>query len=411
MKEVEIINDNRAISNEVNSVKMFERGPPKVKLGTGLEIAEAYNLLMEYNLSVPFGTCPGVGLGGLTLGGGTGFFVRSYGLTLDSVVEFELIDYKGLLLSIRDKGKYKDLFWALSGAGGGNFGVVTAITFQSFFSRNATFNCTASSGKEMEFISTWFHLQNQSHAIALILWFVQKQGFLGVAANGYYLGNESNMRAILDPLILLCNPDTIYLEELPFEKFILSNVGEKENWTNPKLGTTFSASSMFLTKPFDTSAINFIKHKLENPNIHYGFVLVKSLGDVFKHKSLKRRSSFAYRDTISLVSPLVIWKPLMPHNSSNSSYDDDPLAAEKRNQWIKEVRNGLAPYGKGAYVNYPDSTFENPLLEYFGYNLAKLIRIKEKYDPQNMFCYLQSLKPCFKNITDKQGFNTFKTMN
>ncbi len=90
----------------------------------------------------------------------------------------------------------------------------------------------------------------------------------------------------------------------------------------------------------------------------------------------------------------VAWAALMPHNQSNSSYNDDPLSAAKRNDWIKKLRTDLRPYGKGAYIAYPDETLDDPVSEYFGDNVNRLMQIKRKYDPNNRFCHSQSLMPC-----------------
>lgn len=83
----------------------------------------------ELGYPFPGGGCPTVGVSGLTLGGGWGYSNRLLGLASDNLLEIELIDYKGERIVATDKYN-TDLFWALRGAGGGNFGVVTSMIFK-----------------------------------------------------------------------------------------------------------------------------------------------------------------------------------------------------------------------------------------------------------------------------------------
>src|SRR5207237_1123558 len=94
----------------------------------GIRLLDLYRALSPYGVTVPGGTCAGVGLGGLTVGGGIGWLSRKWGLTCDTLLALELVDANGLLLSAEEI-QYADLFWALRG-GGGSFGVVTSLTFQ-----------------------------------------------------------------------------------------------------------------------------------------------------------------------------------------------------------------------------------------------------------------------------------------
>ena len=75
------------------------------------------------------GTCPTVAISGLVLGGGIGLSSRYLGLTMDSLREVEIVDARGEILTANDDCN-ADLFWALEGQGGGNYGVVTSYTFQ-----------------------------------------------------------------------------------------------------------------------------------------------------------------------------------------------------------------------------------------------------------------------------------------
>lgn len=85
--------------------------------------------MKQYGYPFPSGTCPTVNAVGLTQGGGWGHSSRMYGLACDSLVEAELIDASGRLITASEES-HPDLFWALRGGGGGNFGVVTSLSYR-----------------------------------------------------------------------------------------------------------------------------------------------------------------------------------------------------------------------------------------------------------------------------------------
>ena len=98
-----------------------------VKIGGGVRNREAYEALGEKSYPFPGGGCPTVGVPGLILGGGWGYSSRYLGLASDSLIEAEIINYKGEKITV-NKDKNKDLYWAIMGSGGCNFGVITSMT-------------------------------------------------------------------------------------------------------------------------------------------------------------------------------------------------------------------------------------------------------------------------------------------
>ena len=99
-----------------------------VKIGSGVSNSELYGFLSKYNFPFPSGTCPTVNAVGLTQGGGWGHSARMFGLTCDLLVEADIVDAAGNLITANATWN-SDLFWALRGGGGGNFGVITSLTY------------------------------------------------------------------------------------------------------------------------------------------------------------------------------------------------------------------------------------------------------------------------------------------
>nr|WP_051819236.1 FAD-binding oxidoreductase [Streptomyces sp. NRRL S-920] len=100
------------------------------RVGAGTRIGALSRALQEHGVTVPSGSCPSVGIGGTTLGGGLGVLGRVHGLTCDHMLAAEVVLADGRVVET-DSEREPDLFWALRGAGGGNFGIVTSFRFRT----------------------------------------------------------------------------------------------------------------------------------------------------------------------------------------------------------------------------------------------------------------------------------------
>ncbi|HEY3873125.1 MAG TPA: FAD-binding oxidoreductase, partial [Actinocrinis sp.] len=99
-------------------------------IGAGARLGEVYDGLARVGRTIAAGCGPAVGIAGLTLGGGLGILGRSHGLTSDQLVAARVVLPDGRIVECDDR-REPDLFWALRGSGGGNFGVVTSLTFRT----------------------------------------------------------------------------------------------------------------------------------------------------------------------------------------------------------------------------------------------------------------------------------------
>jgi FAD binding domain len=99
-------------------------------VGAGVRLGDLYDALQEHSLTIPAGCGPSVGIGGPTLGGGIGILGRKYGLTCDQLLRARIVLADGRIVDC-DEHQHGELFWALRGAGGGNFGVVTSFVFRT----------------------------------------------------------------------------------------------------------------------------------------------------------------------------------------------------------------------------------------------------------------------------------------
>ncbi|GAA3228661.1 hypothetical protein GCM10020256_41050 [Streptomyces thermocoprophilus] len=121
--------DDRLIV-DVSALSTVRASGTSAVVGAGAKLIDVYRALAAKGTTIPAGSCPTVGVSGLTLGGGHGVVSRAYGLTCDSLTAASIVTADGRQLTV-DAKNHQDLFWALRGAGNGNFGVVTELHFRT----------------------------------------------------------------------------------------------------------------------------------------------------------------------------------------------------------------------------------------------------------------------------------------
>ena len=102
----------------------------RATVGPGAQLIDVYSKLASRGLLVPAGSCPSVGIAGLALGGGHGLSGRRFGLTTDNLAAATIVTADGRARRV-DANTNEDLYWACRGGGGGNFGIVTSLTFRA----------------------------------------------------------------------------------------------------------------------------------------------------------------------------------------------------------------------------------------------------------------------------------------
>ena len=98
-------------------------------IGAGAQLIDVYSALAARGVTIPAGSCPSVGIAGHAMGGGMGLAGRNFGLTADNLLSAQIVTADGSLITA-SAHEHPNLYWALRGGGGGNFGVVTSFTFR-----------------------------------------------------------------------------------------------------------------------------------------------------------------------------------------------------------------------------------------------------------------------------------------
>jgi len=319
---------------------------------------------------LPSGSCGTVGIAGLALGGGYGFFSRKYGLTCDSLLELTLVDADGNVRSTKDD---KELLWACKGGGNGNFGVVTSFRFKTY-DMPPTFDSYVLKFRNMNVdrfassLSAWFDVSGQ----------LPEEAFAAYVLNGKTLTvlitTYKSVPGFADriaPLTALADSTSPTLNaDLP--KAMKRYYGRK----GP---IYFKNASSGLYKGKDD--ILQVKDELFNLVAgHPGIVFqVNTLGGKIADAALENASSYPHRQLPYLGELQAYWEQESQEAGLVKAFEE--IQTLFRNAGIK-----------AHYRNYPDINFKDWEKAYYGDNYGRLQEVKRKYDKDDLFHYPQSIR-------------------
>src|SRR5215207_800232 len=339
-------------------------------IGAGGRLLDCYRHLWDYGVTVPAGTCPGVGIAGLTLGGGIGFLSRQYGLTCDNLVAVDLIDADGRGLRAREE-QHPDLFWALRGGGGGNFGIATAFTFR-VHPIDEVATCTVSwpwddAAEVLDAWQRWAPFVDDRLCVSLAVAY-PSAGV--ISATGLFTGSAAELPPLLEPLLQAGTPGTPVIQSLPY-------VMAAEQFGGPPIESVrFKNASSLAYDPLPAEAIaTLVEHLRAAPfasDLVGFFPLGGAIGTIDP-----AATAFPHRRALFDLQYQAYWW-------------DDP-AAPVSLAWVHDLRAALTPYTSGAYVNYIDADITNWESAYYGTNLTRLKQVKMDYDPDDVFNGAQSI--------------------
>lgn len=365
--------------SQMTDIKINTRSKT-VRVQGGVTNKLLYDFLASRGFPFPGGTCPTVGVAGYALGGGWGLSCRALGLGCDSIKEVELVNYEGRLIKANSRCR-RDLFWALRGAGGGNFGVVTSITFalpprvQHVTLIEIDYLHVDKSTQE-EFLQTWQewvpYADRRLTLIARI--YNSEEDGLSMLVRGIFYGDPgeaaSQVKKFLDISGSVSN-----IEKMTFAEAM--NI----------LGSgyppyqRFQSASRFVYAEFRPQEINDIVGIIQNrpKGSVYAALSLYALGGRVSEIGMDE-TAFFHR-----CAKYIMWL---------ESIFDDNMYSVFSSSWIDRMVKVIEPLTKGAYVNFPYAGLCDFKTEYYGKHADRLIKIKRKYDPCDVFTFPQGLSRC-----------------
>jgi FAD/FMN-containing dehydrogenase len=343
----------------------------------GLTAVEYTQATAEHGLVTGFGDTGSVGIGGITLGGGVGYLVRKYGLTIDSLLAAEIVTAEGEVV-MADAETNPDLFWAIRG-GGGNFGVATRFQYQlqpidtivggmvilpATASAIARFIAEAEAAPEE--LSTIANVMNcppmpfvpeELHGSLVIMGLV---AWCGEVEAGQEM--VKRLAGGTEPIADMTGP-IAYPELYPPE----------EDYHPTAVGKTMFADS------FDEATAQIILDKLAASDASLRVAQLRVLGGAMA-RIPNEDTAFAHRDRKIMINVAAFYEGI----------EDLP----RREQWVAELAGILSKGDKRGYAGFlADEGQDRVRAAYPGETWDRLRRVKAKYDPDNLFRLNQNIPP------------------
>lgn len=353
-----------------------------IRVEGGCTWGDVDHAAFPFGLSVPTGFLSTTGVGGLTLGGGLGYLTRRYGLTIDNLLEVDVVLSDGRLVTANTE-QNADLFWALRG-GGGNFGVVTSFLFRGcpistvyggpMFWELDHARTVMRHWRDLiingpEEINGWFGF----HTVPPVNMFPVEHQLKKMAAITWcYTGDPQDGEKVFGSIRQWAPPAMDFTGPIP-----LPALQSLFDGLYPP-GLQWYWNADFFTELSDEVIDLHIKNSTQLPTVHSTMHLYPINGAA--HRIGKNDTAWSYRDA-NFAQVIV-------------GVDPDPTNNEQMIQWSKSYWAELHPYSSGgAYINMMMNEGQDRVRTAYRDNYARLSEIKARYDPDNLFRVNQNIIP------------------
>ena len=352
-------------------------------VGAGTRLGDLYDALDAHGVTIPAGCGPTVGIAGLTHGGGLGILGRKHGLTCDRLLAAQVVLADGRVVDC-DEHRHADLFWALRGAGGGQFGVVASLVFSTLPAPPATtFHLVWPYAAAVAVIAAWQDWAPDAPDELDANLRLTAAGDLGgapvVHLFGALLGDEPEAVELLERFVgrVGADPESATHRQLPYRAAKQSLVGLGAVEDEDDAGVLVHKSEFF-RRPLPADAIAALVAGLpagrgpgESRELNF-----TPMGGAYNRVAAEA-TAFAHREERFLLEHVLVVTP---------------EATAGAREWVKRSWATAHPWGSWrVYPNFPDPELAGWTEAYHGGNYERLVRVKRAYDPDGVFRFAQSL--------------------
>jgi len=351
-----------------------------VLVGGGNLWAEVDAVTHQFGLAVPAGIISTTGVGGLTLGGGIGYLARKHGLTIDNLLEAEMVLANGEKVTVNAQ-ENPDLFWAIRG-GGGNFGIVTSFKFQAHPVKNIFGGVTLWPIEKTNEIMKWYdgfihNAPEELNGFVATLTIpgppfpeeLHNKQFCGIV--WCYAGDLAKVEDVFKPIHAM-KPLFAHLGEMPY----------------PAIQQMFDGMlPPGLQWYWRADFYNDINQQARDKHFEFGSTIPTPLSQMHMYplsgaasRVANDATPWAFRE--AKYAGVII------------GVDPDPENAGKITEWCKKYWEALHPFSAGgAYLNFIMNEGQDRIKASYRDNYERLAKIKREYDPGNFFRVNQNILP------------------
>ena len=367
---------------DLSGIKYVRVDPDEktVRVGGGNLWGEVDHATHPFGLAIPAGIISTTGVGGLTLGGGVGYLSRKYGLTIDNLLEADMVLADGSFVTA-SADQNSDLFWAIRG-GGGNFGIITSFKFQAHPVKNVFGGPTLWPIEKTKEMMEWYDEFINNAPDDLNGFFAEltipgppfpealhHKKFCGIV--WCYVGDMDKVEEIFKPVLAL-DPVFQHMGEMPY----------------PSIQKLFDG----LLPPglqwyWRADFFNEVNPEVLEKHLEFGLKIPTPLSQMHLYpisgaagRVPKDETAWAYRD--ARYAGVIV------------GVDPDAANADTITKWCKDYWEAIHPYSAGgAYLNFIMNEGQERIKASYKGNYERLTKIKKKYDPNNFFRVNQNILP------------------
>jgi FAD/FMN-containing dehydrogenase len=361
----------------------IDAGARLARVEPGVTLGEFDREAQAFGLATPLGINSTTGVAGLTLGGGFGWLSRKFGLSIDNLVSADVVTADGALLKA-NASENTDLFWGVRG-GGGNFGIVTSFEFRLHeVGPNVLSGLIVHPLDDASKVLRFYRSFIADTPDDFVCWFVLRKApplpFLPPQWHGKeilalavcYAGKIEDGERVAKPLRAFGNPIADVIAPHPYVAWQtildpLLTPGARNYW-----------KSHDFREPSDGLIDVLIEHarKIPDPQTEIAFAQLGGAVARVPHGA----TAYTHRDGQFVLNVHGRW--------------DDPAKDAQCVGWARELFNAAAPFATGgAYVNFLTQDEQDRVRAAYGDNYDRLVALKNKYDPGNLFRVNQNIAP------------------
>ncbi|KAF5698444.1 FAD-binding domain-containing protein [Fusarium mundagurra] len=420
----------KGISLDLRRMKgvLLDMKSKSVTIDAGCQWGDVYMTLISGGLRgyiINGARCPTAGVSGFILGGGLGPFTRSFGMGSDTLMEATLVTANGELVTVKETDDPKSdegrLFWALCGAGGGNFGVLVKMKLRVQHLQNrygmvvaGTYQWFPEEGLTDDVIATMndFYTTDWPNKITIdSTWIcdLRHNNSLGVRFTVAFDGSKPEYDRVINKYIkneelkvqlqrrVLAEKSTHFLHETLMYQWL-----EETERTYPT-NKTYKLHSSFVFKNDNKDTIKKVTAIIRD--------LMKDLRDNFKGEQVNFLVTWIHSGGKATektsTDSAFFWREAVFHSYVTVEWVDNRLERDMR-RFLVEIKEALRPLslnGEAAFINFPDRDLPTKSHEsaYFGDNREELRRVKEIWDKDNFFRWVQGVRLPGDPEEDEEG--------
>jgi FAD/FMN-containing dehydrogenase len=353
---------------QVDTVNRTARAEP------GLTWGEFDRETQAFGLATTGGICSETGIAGVTLGGGFGWLMRKHGLALDNLLSVDVVSADGQLRTA-SATENADLFFGVRGAHS-NLGVVTSLEYRlhpvgPIVLAGLVLHPLEKAKEVLKFYREYTsQVPDELSAWAGLL--TSPDGHPMVAILACYIGPIEAGEQVLQPLKEFGSPMADMIQPMPYLK---AQSLMDESFPRGR----YNYWKSHLLRELGDDAIDIIVEGFRGVTSPYSSVLIEQLGGAVSRVG-KDETAFNHRAAPFDLVIMPMWS--------------DPAESAQHIQWADELWSAIQPFSSGGvYVNYLSNEGEERVKAAYGTNYERLVTLKNKYDPMNLFRLNQNIRP------------------